>query len=216
MDRILASDSWIDIFCGAKAASFEAPVSDNLPLILWPIALDRNKIRRRFKFEIMWVKEWNCRDIVSNCWEGMRGFQLMDKLETCSKAIWDWGKKSGMNFQQKLDFWSRRMVFLRNRSDHEGVKLFAEAQKNYLRILEHQHCYWKQKAKTFWFRGGDINSSFFHKSVRRHRYNNTVSKLKNAEGIWCEKGPDLDNCMLQYFNEIFQSKLGDMNPSWIL
>lgn len=85
-----------------KAASLETHVSDHLPLVVWPNVSTKDKTRRRFKFENIWLKERNCRELVANCWDGTRSFQLMDKLLSCSKAIWEWGKKA-TKFSTKIE-----------------------------------------------------------------------------------------------------------------
>lgn len=64
LDRILVSASWLDIFEGAKAKSLEAPVSDHLPLVLWPIPVVRSRSRGSFKFGNSWIREIQCREIV--------------------------------------------------------------------------------------------------------------------------------------------------------
>lgn len=168
--------------------------------------------RRSFKFENLWLKERNCRDLVANCWDGTRGLQLLERLESCSRVLWDWGKKTTINFLPKLNYWAKRMENLRNCTDQNSTRLFSEAQRNYLRLLEQENYYWKQRAKTFWFQGGDINSSFFHKTVKKRRNNNSVQRLKNTEGIWCHKGPELNQYMLHYFHNLFQSSIGNMEP----
>lgn len=78
LDRILASDSWIDMFEGVKATLVEALVSDHLPLVLWPNVDFNARSRRRFKFENLWLKERRCRDLVANCWDNTRVLQLLE------------------------------------------------------------------------------------------------------------------------------------------
>lgn len=101
------------------------------------------------------------------------------------------GEKLTRNFQPRIDDCKNPLEQLKNRTDNYGVFTYAEVQRKYLNLLSQQNTYWKQGAKTFWLKGGDINFGFFHKAVKRRRRNNSISKLINEEGRWVEKGPEL-------------------------
>lgn len=191
LDRILVSDSWLDVFNGATTTSFEAPSSDHLPLALWPVAVDPRYKRKSFKFENIWVKEAQCRVIIQNSWNLTKGLPLTNRLEICSHEIWKWGKKRTRNFQSEIDNCKRRMSFLRDKSNRASILNFDLAQKQCLQLLNQQSLYWKQRAKAFWLKDGDTNSKFFHESVRRRRWNNNITKLKDDNGRWIENGPAL-------------------------
>nr|GMD42143.1 uncharacterized protein LOC109167502 [Ipomoea batatas] len=74
--------------------------------------------RIRHRFENLWLRDAHCRDIMIEAWSKSQGFNLMDRVGRCSKAIWIWGKEFARNFQNRLDYWRRRMEFTKNRRDH--------------------------------------------------------------------------------------------------
>lgn len=100
----------------------------------------------------------------------------------------------------------------RPRRDMYGSVLFKEAQIQYLRVLNQQDMYWKQRAKLFWLKEGDQNTMFFHNAVRRRKQKNNIERLKSKEGNWVEKGTELDSLMVNYFSELFTSVQGDTTP----
>lgn len=195
-DRILVSDNWLDLFDNVKASSIDVPSSDHLPLVLWPNPTVRLRRRRKFKFEKFWLKEKHCREIVFCSWEQSSGLSLTNRLERCIKAIWNWGKGLTRNFQPKVDFYKMQMEKLRDRADYHGILAYVEARRHYLGILNQQNTYWKQRAKVFWYKEGDSNSKFFHNFVRNRRRNNNTDKLRDNEGDWKHKGPDLHSLMM--------------------
>nr|GME06049.1 uncharacterized protein LOC109151131 [Ipomoea batatas] len=160
-------DSWCSLFPNAKANSLLAAKSDHMPLHLQLLPQLLPNSRANFRFESLWLRESHCRNIMLECWSRTQGQSLMDRVGSCGKAIWIWGKHFARNFQRRIDYWRRRMEATKHRRDHNGILSFKEAQSEYIRALKHQSDYWRQRAKQFWLQDGDTNSSFFHKSVQR-------------------------------------------------
>nr|GMC95483.1 uncharacterized protein LOC109167502 [Ipomoea batatas] len=140
-----------------------------------------------FRFENLWLREAHCRDIMIASWSKTHGQCLMDRVGSCGKAIWIWGRHFGRNFQRRLDYWRRRMENTKYRHDPTGISLFKEAQTEYLRVLQQQNTYWRQRAKQFWLKDGDSNTAFFHKAVKRRHQSNRIMKLRDNNGLWIER-----------------------------
>ncbi|XP_019194790.1 PREDICTED: uncharacterized protein LOC109188615 [Ipomoea nil] len=87
LDRILASESWLDLFEGARAQSLPTLYSDHLPLVLTPVALPRVRKRARFCFDNMWLREEACREIVAHSWNRTVGLDTLDRVEVCARDI---------------------------------------------------------------------------------------------------------------------------------
>ncbi|XP_019153445.1 PREDICTED: uncharacterized protein LOC109149908 [Ipomoea nil] len=161
----MTNDSWLEIFGEASASSLEAPCSDHLPLILWSAPTIRVNRRKRFRFENCWITEPQCREIISRNWVLSEGMNLSTRFDICSRALWNLGKNLNKSLQPKIEFWKRRMEYLRGRSDNQGILEFITAQRNCIQLIEKHGTYWKQRAKVFWYKGGDNNSKFYHNSV---------------------------------------------------
>lgn len=209
LDRVLVSDDWNERFRGAKAQSIISSRSDHLPILLH---VDREQARqypKRFKFENLWLKETCWREIVIESWNQSKGMDLSDRIYRCTTEVWRWGKVFTTNFRRRINFWERRMELLKRRSDDYGCSLFRESQFQHQRAIEHQNIYRKQRAKEFWLKAGDQNTTFFHNSVRKRRINNHIPRLKNENGEWEEKGPALNNLMIRYFQNLFTAQSGE-------
>lgn len=103
------------------------------------------------------------------------------------------------------------MGILRIRHDQIGVQAFEESQREYLRLLELQNLFWKQRAKQFWYKEGDTNSRFFYNSLKSRRRNNKIMKLKDEDGKWVNRGPELHNLIARHFQSLFKSSQGNVN-----
>lgn len=104
------------------------------------------------------------------------------------------------------------MSFLRTRSDSQGILQFSQAQRLFINLLNKQNQFWKQRAKMFWYKGGDNNTKFFHNAVKQRKRNNTIQRLKDDAGNWITQGPELNALVRDYFINIFSSATGDLNP----
>nr|GLL35480.1 uncharacterized protein LOC109184133 isoform X2 [Ipomoea trifida] len=170
------------------ASSVIVSKSDHLPLFLEIHPTTPIPQKARFRFENLWLRDSTSKDIMTESWSMSGGLHLIDRMERCSKAIWNWGKSFAKDFDKRLSYWRKRMESTKSRRDPMGISTFQEAQAQYIRALHHQNDYWRQRAKQFWLREGDTNSAYFHNSVRRRRQNNRISKLKDEDGNWVERG----------------------------
>lgn len=96
----------------------------------------------------------------------------------------------------------------RVRRDEYGIRKYKVARQEFHELLKRHEGYWQQRAKQFWLREGDQNSHFFHKYASNCRRNNTVSRLKDVNGIWKEEAKDIQRVICDYFGDLFKSSGG--------
>lgn len=71
----------------------------------------------------------------------------------------------------------------------------------------------KQRAKQFLLQGSDTNSKYFHNSVKARRRHNKIEKLKSLDDNWVTKENDLDSLIFYYFQNIYDSNVGNLSPA---
>nr|GMD93398.1 uncharacterized protein LOC109157277 [Ipomoea batatas]GME02883.1 uncharacterized protein LOC109157277 [Ipomoea batatas] len=183
----------------ANAQSITAPYSDHLPLQLTPVIAAPVSRCRRFCFDNMWLREETCTEIVSQSWSRTVGLDVLARIEACSRDIWSWGRKYNKDFLRKIDACKSKLEHLRPRTDTEGCREYKKTEKELLILLEQQHVYWKQRAKEHWWKGGDLNTKYFHNSVKARRRRNQIRRLKNDQGAWVETENEIGGIMVEYF-----------------
>lgn len=97
------------------------------------------------------------------------------------------------------------MQKFRARRDRHGAQKYDEARGRYLKLLEQQEVYWKQRAKQFWLREGDQNTKFFHKYATGRKHKNQLLKLQDSNGEWHENKEGIRNIIVEYFSDLFKS-----------
>ncbi|XP_019190306.1 PREDICTED: uncharacterized protein LOC109184723 [Ipomoea nil] len=93
LDRILVNDAWLERFGDARARSISVPSSDHLPMLLCTVPTARRQRRNKFKFENVWLKENQCREIVTACWGAVERSTLINSTGYLQQSYLGMGKK---------------------------------------------------------------------------------------------------------------------------
>lgn len=160
---------------------------------------------KRFKFENVWIREKDCSRIIKESWEQAGSCNIIDKMEYCSLKLEEWGGGKAQEMQREIQQYRNDMRKLRARKDDYGVTKYNEARNAFLKLLERQKIYWKQRAKQFWLREGDQNTKFFHRFVTGRKRQNKVTKLQDSSGNRKEDKEGIRQIITDYFSELFQS-----------
>ncbi|XP_019163182.1 PREDICTED: uncharacterized protein LOC109159537 [Ipomoea nil] len=132
LDRILANDSWLNLFEGVQALSLTVPYSDHRPLILTPVTLPSVRKRARFCFDNMWLREEACREIVTHSWDRSIGLDTLARVEACAQDISRWGRRYNKDFQRKIELNKRRLDLLSSHRDESGMREYEVVERNLL------------------------------------------------------------------------------------
>jgi hypothetical protein len=87
LDRMLASATWISAFDGSVVSHLPVQNSDHCPLLLSiPEVVSVSKKNKIFRFEAMWIKDDQCKEVIEQDWGeevafGSSMFQVMEKLK---------------------------------------------------------------------------------------------------------------------------------------
>ncbi|XP_019170430.1 PREDICTED: uncharacterized protein LOC109165997 [Ipomoea nil] len=88
---------------------------------------------------------------------------------------------------------------------------YDRVEREWLALLEQQHVYWRQRAKEHWWVDGDLNSKYFHNSVRTRRRRNRVAQLTRDDGTVAVGVDEVGGVMVDYYKGLFTSQPGDVD-----
>lgn len=74
------------------------------------------------------------------------------------------------------------MKNIRLNSSGDGQVQMFELRKRMQRLLSQDDAYWRQRAKTHWYRDGDRNTKFFHASTTARKKVNRIISLDDDAG----------------------------------
>lgn len=205
LDRGLASQQWRQLFPDAEIQVLEVSTSDHLPLLL---QLNRQIYvpkTRRFRFENVWICDVECMNLVKESWTANGIGNILEKIEFCRMKLDKWGGGTLKELSRKIKHSRWVMKNFRSRRDTLGVQTYNDARCEFLKLLERQEIYWKQRSKQFWLREGDQNTRFFHKFASGRKKNNQIVRLKNKDGEWVDCMHGIQEIITEYFTDLFKS-----------
>lgn len=79
------------------------------------------------------------------------------------------------------------------------------AEKELQRLYKQEEDVWKQRAKLFWLKDGDLNTKAFHLEAKGKQRKNQIKALQNDRGEWLFMGNGLEDHVKDYFGDLFTS-----------
>ncbi|KAM7264045.1 hypothetical protein ACFE04_001728 [Oxalis oulophora] len=70
---------------------------------------------------------------------------------------------------------------------------------------------WKQRAKCFWLKNGDVNSKYFHRQASARRRSNRVSELERDDGSMVSDEAGMRIVVAEYFEKLFEPSTSNSN-----
>ncbi|KAI9166096.1 hypothetical protein LWI28_026195 [Acer negundo] len=71
-------------------------------------------------------------------------------------------------------------------------------------LLRRHECFYRDQSRVWWLRDGDRNTSFFHGSIKRRQYRNTILTLL-INGVLSEDRPTIRDHIISYYSGLFSS-----------
>lgn len=219
LDRFMASKSWTDWFPASSAVNLKPNKSDHLPILIEVRNFTPKKRHKKkwFKFEDSWLLNDDCIRVVESGWDCTTGSDAFTniwlKISNTRKLLMDWSKSCFGNIKEEIELVRSKLAFFYNNFFSPPPlesRLDLEIKLN--QLLQHEHAFWKQRAKVFWLTEGDLNTKFFHQSAKNRRNRNTIKGLFNDIGDWCTSDEDLEKAILEYYGRLFSSSMPSNIP----
>jgi len=96
--------------------------------------------------------------------------------------MWAWKKSHWHKLKKDIDDCRKQMHDARLGATGEDQVWMFELRKRMERLLSQDDAYWRQRAKTHWYKDGDRNTIFFHASATARKTVNRISSLDDDAG----------------------------------
>ncbi|XP_019192477.1 PREDICTED: uncharacterized protein LOC109186787 [Ipomoea nil] len=188
LDKVLTSQSWRDIVPDASVQNILTRKSDHSALFLGILNLRERMggLRRGFRFEMAWLHDEGCRDVVEKAWDEGAGRGLQECISICGNRLSRWGGERFHKFGERIRNLRKEQLRLRGCNDPSSLAEFQLLEECLCRIEAQEDTYWRQRAKQHWLKNADANTKYYH------------------SGDWVE-GDAMRNVIYNYYKTIFTS-----------
>ncbi|KAI9187392.1 hypothetical protein LWI28_027606 [Acer negundo] len=166
---------------------------------------------RSLRFQSMWLEHPDFIAIVCRIWSSLVVGSLHQvviyKLRNLKKALKSWNYEVFGDLNSAIAGKSAELHFLQLDLSNRGFSndlFMAEASvHSELDVLLCRHeCFYRDRSRVRWLRDGDRNTSFFHASIKRRQYRNTISAL-SINGVLSEDRPTIRDHIISYYSSLF-------------
>ncbi|CAM8999721.1 unnamed protein product [Rhodiola kirilowii] len=209
LDRVVANSEWRNKFPNAIVKHGFANSSDHVPIVLYVKGVNMAKKRIFRRFEPMWMRHKEFREVVRNSWKDFPAdLKLTDKLKSCMDCLFQWNNQVFRNVKNKVNSLKERIQRLRfGPRSEESEKMELELCNELDEWLEREELFWRQRSRAEWLKNGDRNTSYFHAKASQRKKRNHIEKLRNLSGEFTSSEEDITSIISKYFTDIFQSQV---------
>lgn len=141
-----------------------------------------------------------------NTWKMQNAVSVMPKMAACAADMVVWGRERCNKL--KIDIEECRRQIQNSRLNSTGARQdqIVNLRKKMSRLLSQDDAYWRQRAKTHWYRDGDRNTKLFHASSTARKKVNRILSLEDHSGNKVSDSKGMCDIAKQYFLDLFQKK----------
>ncbi|XP_022024390.1 uncharacterized protein LOC110924702 [Helianthus annuus] len=218
IDRVMGNSQFLTIFPNAVAVFYPARLSDHSPSVLKIPVLGKVK-HKPFKFANFLVHKPQFLDIVKRIWEtdvrGVFQFSVVKKLRMLKSPLRVLLFQQG-NLHQKVQVLREKLDQIQRELDSNPASVAISEEetitrRSYQEALLDEERFLKQKSKVDWLTVGDMNSAFFHSSLKNRVHFSRISVIRDTNGKVYED----EQVQLAFVNhyENFLGNQGDISIS---
>lgn len=121
----------------------------------------------------------------------------------------EWGRKIQSKYRVAINQCKRDMELARESDEVNTLARYEELRRELSKMLAQEDAFWKQRAKVYWLRDGDLNTKLFHAVASARRKRSKISKLEHAGGNIVDDQAGMEDITKNYFESLFQPMQGE-------
>ncbi|XP_075663334.1 uncharacterized protein LOC142632901 [Castanea sativa] len=202
--------SWRLAYARASIVHLGNIKSDHAPILL-DTNPQSNFAHRAFRFEVTWLRDDRCHDVIELAWKdqvaGSKFIRLYKKQASTRDAFRKWNKEVFGNCQNKINSLLQAIKEIQQGPPIENSKALEDAlQLELAEWLLRSETLWRQKSRELWLKLSDRNTKFFHLSTIIRRKRNNIDAIRDEQGAWITETEATRSPFLNNFKNLFSQK----------
>jgi hypothetical protein len=108
--------------------------------------------------------------------------------------------------RKQIDAYPRKLEQTRGHVDETNINYFNALKRRLNVLLSQEDRFWRQRAKTFWYKDGDLNTKFFHAAASTRKKMNRIEVLTDNNNVECRSQEGMVAIAREYFLNLFQKQ----------
>ncbi|XP_039170328.1 uncharacterized protein LOC120294342 [Eucalyptus grandis] len=209
IDRVLTNAAWISAFSYLEANFLAPRVSDHSPMVVRILPVPSS--RKPFKFFNFWMSHPNFFELVRQIWElrifGTPMFVLCSKLRSLKRRLKLLNREAYSDISARTSYARRLLVEAQDAIQFDPHnQALADAEKDYLRVFSDlrlkEESFYRQKSRVIWLKEGDLNTRFFHHSVKRGHLRNRILSISDGTNVIIDEA-EVQQLFVDHFQNLF-------------
>ncbi|OMO60226.1 reverse transcriptase [Corchorus capsularis] len=189
LDRVLINSDWLLHFGNSMVEFLLPEISDHcLMNIITDVKIFSPP--KPFKFFNFWTKHDDFLPLVNRVWQepvfGNPMSRLFNKLKNLKPHLTNFNREHFGNLPQKVVEKKAEIVVLQRNlltsPDTNLVQRHKAAVNDFHELQKAVESYYRQKSRILWLQEGDLNTGFFHKTMKIRHNRNTIKLLYSENG----------------------------------
>lgn len=156
----------------------------------------------------MWLENNGCLATVERAWSlassGSPMVDVMLKVEACQQQIIKWSKDSVCNVSKTL---KEKLHLLRSAEattvKGRNVEFYLNLKSEISDLFRLEEKLWQQRSHDHWMVSGDYNSKYFHNRASQRFRRNSISILRDLEGVLVLGEDNVATMVVDYYTMLF-------------
>jgi hypothetical protein len=152
-----------------------------------------------FCFENTWKLEPSLNDLMHDSWLMYNEVPAVDRLQRCANDLSYWSRTHCNTVRKDIAECKKQLEAHRTNQMGVNQNQSLHLRKKMQQLLLQDDVYWRQHAKSFWYKDGDRNTKFFHVSATSRKKVNRILSLEDDHGVKFSDNGGMCNVSKNYF-----------------
>ncbi|XP_074319503.1 uncharacterized protein LOC141656489 [Silene latifolia] len=217
LDRAMGNQEWLDEFGDYMAHFHPGGLFDHCPCTVVNRKAEFDG-RRSFKYFNMWGAADSFKAQVASVWQqkykGTRMFSVVKKLKALKPVLKKLNTTCFSDIENSTTIASRVLEEIQeklvdNPGDTDLIQQELDLSVELKGLINARDSFLTQKAKLQWSLEGDLNTSYFHRAIKKKIMLNKVFQIEDMQGVLCTEGATIQTPFLAYYQKL----LGTQNST---
>ena len=206
LDRCFGNKKWFQLFPVSNQVFMDKRGSDHRPVL---VKLNSSSVpfRGRFRFDGRFLHRNGVTEEIKKAWltnHPLFVTKVSDRLKRCRKALSSWKRKENLNSRDTINQLQYALEMEQSAMNPSMLRInFLKSEL--VQAYKDEELYWKQICKDRWAVKGDLNTKYYHASVKTNKSRKRIVKLVDNRGQEQFSEAAKGQVATNYFKNLFKS-----------